>query len=382
MVGKQQWVTIVLCGLLAGMSSCGSPESNVAVDRTGERWDGGSPGHDSGPRPFEDGPDPLPDAGSVVPLQPIEEVPREGECGASSFEAQQVVVQREVQVESQVTVVKPVALYIMFDQSWSMKMGGANLWDPAVAAIKSFANDADSKGLGVGLQFFPINGGACNGTGYKTPAVAVGALPAQASKLAQSLDAHDPSGNIGTPIEGALRGSTEFCKQYQKDRPAEQCVAVVVTDGKPEYDNCEKNGDTLAGIAKAAHDAGVTTFAVGLSGADFTLLDKIAKAGGAPDCEPASASYACNVSSGAMKLADALSSIRDTVVKTEIQTIIETHVEESKLPCEWAIPAQPEGQTLDRDKVNVRLTSGDQKTTFVRVGAASSRSSKLSRKSE
>jgi hypothetical protein len=72
-----------------------------------------------------------------------------------------------------------------------------------------------------------------------------------------------------------------------------------------------------------------------------------------------------------MKLADALTSIRDTVVKTEIQTVIETHVEESKLPCEWAIPAQPEGQSFDRDKVNVRLTSGGQKTTFVRVGAAS-----------
>lgn len=366
MVGKKHWMTIVLCGLLAG---CGSPESNVNVDRTGQRWDGGSPGPGSGPGPFDDNPAPLPDAGSVAPEHPIEEVPREGECGASSFEAQQVVVQREVQVESQVTVVKPVALYIMFDQSWSMKMGGANLWDPAVAAIKSFTSDEDSKGLGVGLQFFPISGGACNGNGYKAPAVSVGALPEQASKIAQSLDAHDPTGNIGTPIEGALRGSTEFCKQYQKDHPEEQCVAVLVTDGKPEYDGCEKSSDTLAAIAKSAHDAGVTTFAVGLQGADFALLDKIAKQGGAPDCDPNSSAYACNVSSGADKLADALTSIRDTVVKTEIKTVVETHVEESQLPCEWAIPAQPEGQIFDRDKVNVRLTSGDKKTTFVRVGS-------------
>jgi von Willebrand factor type A domain len=368
-VRNRRWVTIVLYALLAGVAACG-PATNVGIDRTGERAGSGGSDGDSGLGPIDNLPDPLSDAGLVIPEPPDDEQPREGECGASSFEAQQVVVQREVQVESQVTVVKPVALYIMFDQSWSMKMGPVNLWDPAVAAIKSFVNDEDSKGIGVGIQFFPNSGGSCNGNGYKTPAVTVGALPGQASKIADSLDAHDPSGNIGTPIEGALRGSTEFCKQYQKDHPAEQCVAVVVTDGKPEYDSCEKNGDTLAGIAKAAHEAGVTTFAVGLSGADFVLLDKIAKAGGAPDCEPASASYACNVSAGAMKLADALTSIRDTVVKTEIETIIETHVEESKLPCEWAIPAQPEGQTLDRDKVNVRLTSGDQKTTFVRVGSA------------
>ena len=51
------------------------------------------------------------------------------------------------------------------------------------------------------------------------------------------------------------------------------------------------------------------------------------------------------------------------------EAVIETHVEESQLPCEWAIPAQPEGQIFDRDKVNVRLTSGDQKTTFVRVAS-------------
>jgi hypothetical protein len=365
-VRNRKWLTIAL---LAAMPACEGP-TNVDPDRTGEVWEnGGSASHDGGLGPTDSAPDPRSDSGGAIPVQPQDDAPVEGECGASSFEAQQVVVQREVQVESQVTVLKPVSLYIMFDQSWSMKMGGTNLWDPAVAAIKSFVNDENSKDIGVGIQFFPNSSGSCNGTGYKTPAVAVGLLPGQASKIAQALDAHDPSGNIGTPIEGALRGSTEFCEQYQQDHPEEQCVAVIVTDGKPEYDNCEKNQTALAGIAKAAHDAGVTTFAVGLQGADFTLLDKIAQQGGAPDCEPGSAAYACDVSSGAMKLSDALSAIRDTLVKTEIKTVIETRVEESKLPCEWAIPAQPEGQVFDRDKVNVRLTIGDQKTTFVRVGS-------------
>ncbi|HKU39917.1 MAG TPA: vWA domain-containing protein [Polyangiales bacterium] len=364
-------MAIVLCAVLAGATACGSGDP-IRIERPG----GGASGSAADPAPDGDGaappasePEPSGgfDAGSKSPEDLPSDVRPEGECGASTFEAQEVVVQREVQVESQITVMKPVSLYLMFDQSLSMQLGG--LWDPAVSALKSFVNDAKSKDVGVGIQYFPNNGGSCNGKGYSTPAVALGVLPGQAQAIADSLDDHDPSG-IGTPIEGALRGSTEFCKQYQKDHPEEQCVAVLVTDGKPEFDGCEKNHDTLAGIAKAAHDAGVTTFAVGLSGADFALLDKIAQQGGAPDCDPNGARYACDVSSGANKLADALTSIRDTVVKTEVHTVVETQVEETKLPCEWAIPEQPEGEIFDRDKVNIRLTIGDTKTTFLRVPSA------------
>jgi hypothetical protein len=199
----------------------------------------------------------------------------------------------------------------------------------------------------------------------------VGALPASAKTLAASLDAHNPQGKIGTPIEGALRGATEFCKKYQLDHAGEQCVAVLVTDGKPENaSGCKENSNDLAAIAGAAHTAGVTTFAVGLQGADFTLLDKIAKQGGAPDCDTNAASWACNVSggaAGASKLVDALTAIRESVVTTEVKTVIETHVESSALPCEWEIPAAPAGETFDRNKVNIKMTTADAETTFVRV---------------
>jgi hypothetical protein len=293
-----------------------------------------------------------------------------GQCGASTFAAQQVVVETETQVMTQVSTVKPVALYIMLDQSLSMTLSG--IWKPAVSAIKAFTLDSKSAGIDVGLQYFPISGGQCaTGAGYSTPEVPVAALPGQASNIAASLDAHNASA-IGTPIEGALRGVTEFCKHYQADHPSEQCVSVLVTDGKPELSpGCNENQDQLAAIAAAAHTAGVTTFAVGLKGADFTLLDKIAKQGGAPDCDPNAATYACDVSTGADKLVTALASIRDTVVTTETHTEIVKQVQQSKLPCEWVIPTPPAGQMFDPNKVNIRLTVGDSQTNFFRVDSAS-----------
>jgi hypothetical protein len=368
-VSKKYWEMVVLCAGAAGAIACGAaPESSDAGVGDGG---GGASGTDAVDASHDSGlGNDWPDSGTIViPVQPDPEEPKPGECGASSFEAQQISVQREVLVESEVTTTKPVALYIMFDQSQSMAM--SNLWDPAVNAMKSFLMDEKSQGVGVGIQYFPLSNGSCNGGTYKTPAVDIALLPGHATKIAKSLDDHDPvDWMLGTPMEGALRGVTDFCKQYQASHADEQCVAVLVTDGKPQNfsgPSCNTNSATLTGIAKSAHDAGVTTFAVGLQGADFTLLDAIAQQGGAPDCDPSSTAYACNVSSGASKLADALTSIRDTVVKTETHTVVETHVETTALPCEWAIPAQPDGRVFDPDKVNIRWKTASAETTFVRV---------------
>jgi hypothetical protein len=335
-------------------------------------------------------------------------------CGASRVEAQQVVVEQVVQVPievteevteevpeevteevtEQVTTQKPTVLYVMFDKSMSMAgppFGAANIWPAAVSAIKSFVNDSKSAGLSVALQYFPLsgsNGGNCsNGSGYSTPAVPVGKLPGAAAAISTSLDQHSANGT-GTPIEGALRGATEFCKSYQASHAGEQCIAVLVTDGKPENSSgCSESTTTLAGIAKSAHDAGVTTYTVGLSGADFSVLDEIAKKGGAADCD-ATAHFACDVSQNASGLVDALNKIRETVsyeTHTETHTVTHTvtkqvthtetvtktveQVQKMPVPCEWSIPASTEGSQFDKNLVNIRYSSGDDKTTFVHVGS-------------
>jgi hypothetical protein len=374
----------------------GSPEADAGTDAGGTSVYG---------NPDGDGLITVSDAGVVQIYDPT----GAPTCGASSFEAEKVLVDTIVEVPHEiteeitedvtvdvtvdVTTVKPTVLYLMFDQSLSMKGGiqygmnfGANKWNPAVTALKSFVNDPESAGLGVALQYFPIPGSSytCAGAGYSSPSVTAGNLPGRASAISTSLDQHSPSdAALTTPIEGALRGVTQYCKKYQADHPSEQCVAVLVTDGEPN--GCESNHDKLAKIAKDAHDIDhVITFAVGLSGANFPLLDKIAQQGGAPDCDTNNSSrYSCDVSSGADKLSMALNTIREKVVtkethqethqethpvtRTETRTEVMSQVVKSAVPCEWSIPATTGGQTFDRDRVNVRLRTGDKQTTFVRV---------------
>jgi len=308
-------------------------------------------------------------------------------CAASSLAAEQVVIEQEVEVEVEVPVevevqvevpvevevVAPVAMYVMFDKSLSMSTGG--LWTPAVNAMSGFLQSADSSGIDVALQYFPISGGSCStGAGYKAPAVGLGRLPDNAGALVSSLDGQDANG-IGTPIEGALRGVTEYCKSFQQNNANERCVAVLVTDGKPELaSGCSQNTNTLAAIAGDAWtNHQVKTFAVGLQGADFTLLDSIALQGGAVDCAPNSSRFACDISGGADQLSAALAKIRDTIVTTEIhtetrtETQIEIHTEIHKqmvtqqvaLDCEWAMPQAHAGVGVDPTRVNVRASGGE-----------------------
>lgn len=406
---KVEWVAVAFA-LTAGCSTTndadgktGAAGSSSEVDAgDGSVGDPGEPDTGAGNPYVLD----VPDGGASITHE-------EPNCGARSFEAEQIVTETQVEVTEDITedvtteetvevtedvteevvTTKPAKLYILLDRSASMSgaTGGGNLWTPAVAALKSFIADEDSAGLGVGLQYFPKSGGKCDGTGYKTPDVAPAVLPGNASTLNTSLNGHSPEsllGASGTPIEGALRGATQYCLTYQAAHTDEQCVAVIVTDGKPEFDSCEKNYDKLAAIAKAAADKGVITFAVGLKGADFSLLNKIAVAGGAPDCDTSSSTYACDVSSGADKLSIALNKIRETTVTTETHTVTypvthtvtrpvthqetrtETHVEIQKtpLPCEWTIPAATDGQ-FNKDKVNVRWSVKDDHTTLLRVDA-------------
>jgi hypothetical protein len=102
---------------------------------------------------------------------------------------------------------------------------------------------------------------------------------------------------------------------------------------------------------------GIRTFTVGLQGADFTLLDGIAQAGGAVDCDTNSARFACDVSGGPSMLAAALHKIRDvvTTVKTHVETT--THVQDIPVECEWTVPAPPNGGMFDKKRVNVRVSA-------------------------
>ena len=280
-------------------------------------------------------------------------------CAASTMAAEKVVVTELVDASVTVTSPAPVALYVMLDQSLSMNGAPFGptpaLWPPAVAALKQFVQSPASSGMDMALQFFPTGGASCNGSGYSSPSVAMGRLPANANAIINGIP--NSPGGLNTPIEGALRGVTQYCTTFQAAHPSEHCVAVLVTDGNAN--GCESNSDKLAAIAGDAWTKfQVRTFAVGLQGADFALLDKIAQAGGAADCDTTSARFSCDVSAGASMLEAALTKIRDTV--TTVQTHIEyqTTTQTRPLDCEWLMPAPSAGMTVDTDRVNVRLGGG------------------------
>lgn len=290
-------------------------------------------------------------------------------CAASVLEAE--TIERVVEVPIEEEVVVPSVFYLMLDSSGSMVRDPFTLaglvedildlfgigqsapqptkWDYAVAGLKTFIRDPASAGIEMGLGYFP-DVGLCDGSGYDVPFVDLGALPGNGAALESSLDGRVPDG--GTPLEGALRGATNFCLGFNAANPDASCVAVLITDGAAE--ECAARGATeLASIAASAYENGVITYAAGMQGADFAVLDAIGRAGGA-DCDPASTSFACDLTADRDAFIAALSSIRD---RTRTQTRIERRVEREvqTLPCAWEIPAPPSGESLDPARVNVEL---------------------------
>ncbi len=308
----------------------------------------------------------------------------------------QVEIEREIQIEHE--ELKPLALYVVLDNSQSMRdspsqqgggggggtMTGAadSKWNQAVEALTTFISDDASAGIGMAIQYFhPLGVGddpdECDGSGHGTPAVPMDVLPNNADALVASLGQAAPTGY--TPTVGALTGGVQYCDGYQQANPDTTCVVVLVTDGQPRgcglcdagggdcYD--ENSISMLSPLAAAGNDAGVKTFTVGMDGITaegFELLDAIAAAGGT-DCTPdVEGAETCDVSqTGAQGFADALSAIRDSVIT--IETIIETEIvtETTTLACQWGIPEPPDGEQFRPELVNVTLaTEGGEPTSI------------------
>ena len=263
-------------------------------------------------------------------------------------------------ITTTITETQPVALYLMVDQSGSM---AGNLWTTAVNAITSFVNDPSSATLDVAIQFFPPLFPDCNPAAYATPAVPLGRLPGHAPAIIAEVNAHAPFG-LGTPIEGALGGAEQFCTAFKsspnRNPPDEDCVVVFITDGEPTV--CSSDFNVIAQLAgNAWQNAQVRTYAIGMDGANFTLLDEIARRGNT-DCDPNGPALACNATTGSAGLSVALALIRSTVSKKVTKT--------APLTCEWGIPPPPSGAKFDPEQVNVDLLANGQKTRLGKVPSA------------
>jgi von Willebrand factor type A domain len=241
-----------------------------------------------------------------------------------------------------------VNLVIMYDKSGSMgnpAEGGdpSSKWVPVNTGMKAFFADTASAGYNASLQFFPAPGDLATtcGAAYDQPIVPLTSLT-DSAPLSAALDAASPQG--GTPTLPALVGAISYAQQTAAARPDEKTVVVLVTDGEPGImvngqfaPGCTNND--IAHVASAAATglaASIPTYVIGV-GTSLTKLEAIAQAGGTNQA------FLIPVSN-------------PTATRAELQKAFESVRSQQKVSCNFAMPKAPEGQTLDKDRINVAFT--------------------------
>jgi hypothetical protein len=385
---------------------CGKSDDGVGVDGEDESdqdpsqagGDDGNNGSSSAGRNRDAGARGSMDAGNPDEHEIIKVEEPDATCSTTSAEAPKVVERMTVTEEMTTTEIKPVAIYLMLDRSSSMVgyCGSSNCnpqsWTQATQAITAFAMDPASAKIDVGLGYFPplipvpqMDKAAmlCSGSVCAAPAVPVRPANDNAGLMANSLagavppdprtDPLWPLSSIQpnfTPMECAIRGMDAFCKAHTM-RTGQKCVGVLVTDGVPEGD-CNTDQTNLEMVTSTASAAGTQIFTLGLQGANFAFLNRIATAG-KTDCTPMNdMSTACDVTTGKDAFIAALNAIRETIqIKVPTTKVIET-VKEVPLDCEWKLPDPPEDMKFDPEKVNVRFSAtGKDPVTIGRVPTSS-----------
>ena len=266
----------------------------------------------------------------------------------------------------------PLDMYIMLDQSGSMSdppSGGTGTrWAAVTAALNTFVNQPEAAGIGVGIQYFPLDGpqscssvpfcstdadcggpgcgpcmlvgpiGACIGgddscdvSAYATPDVGIGVLPGNAGAIATSMANHGPTGN--TPTEPALDGAIDYATSWANQNPGHATIVVLATDGDPNV--CDSDLPTINAIASAGANGTpkILTFVIGVGGS-VAALNGIAAAGGTTsafmiDQDP-------NVQQAFL---DALNTIQGQA-----------------LPCAYLIPEPEGGEQINYGQINVYYT--------------------------
>jgi hypothetical protein len=231
----------------------------------------------------------------------------------------------------------PLDLYIAFDRSSSMV---GDKWDSSKLGLTAFVNDPNSTGIGVALNFFPLENTptTCNQFDYQPPKVAFGELPGNAKLVTDAMAAAAPTG-FSTPIYPALGGAILAAKAYADGNSGHIAAVLLVTDGAPQgpAPMCgnvnPEDPKVIADLAAAGVSYGIKTFVVGLPGVNPLIANQIAASGGT----------------------DAAIVVGSFDVKTEFQKAL-AKVRGEALPCEYQIPDKVEGGDVNSGDVNVLIT--------------------------
>jgi hypothetical protein len=213
-------------------------------------------------------------------------------------------------------------------------------WSGINDALNAFVAAPQSTGIGVALQFFPLDGGgnnnnnACNRASYQIPALGFGILPAAAMGFRTTLAGTMPNGN--TPTTPALQGALDFARGQRVANPSREVSVVLVSDGIPN--GCDPNTVATASAAAAAALAAtpsIKTYVIGV-GPQLMSLDAIAVAGGTQ--------RAYLVDTGAD-------------VATQFRQALDAIA--APITCDYAIPAAAPGRAIDFGAVNVQTRVGN-----------------------
>jgi hypothetical protein len=181
-------------------------------------------------------------------------------------------------------ILVPVNMFLIFDKSLSMLDNGK--WAAATKALAAFFQDPKVAGLRVALRFFPdntCNAPECDIDACTDPTVKIGKLTsepapadAQEAALVAAVEGAQPAG--ATPMYAALGGAEQAASIHLSHNPSHKAAVVLVTDGEPN--GCETAIDEIAALAQQAFNTfAVTTYVVGLDGANKAQLDTIAASG-------------------------------------------------------------------------------------------------------
>ena len=231
----------------------------------------------------------------------------------------------------------PLDLYIAFDRSSSMV---GDKWDSSKIGLTAFVNDPDSAGIGVAINFFPLENTptTCNQFDYQPPKVDFAPLPGNAKLITDAMATASPTG-FSTPIYPALGGAILAAKAYADGNSGHAAAVLLVTDGAPQgpAPMCgnvnPEDPKAIADLAAAGVSYGVKTFVVGLPGVNPMIANQIAASGG----------------TGAAIVVGSFD------VKAEFQKAL-AQVRGEALPCEYLIPDKVEGGAVNVGDVNVLVT--------------------------
>jgi Mg-chelatase subunit ChlD len=290
---KGPFALLGACAVWSCLASCSA--DGDAIARDGNRNPFGNAGASKG----EAG------AGARSARNPAQIELGQGEvCDADSYSAER----------------KRLDIYMVVDDSASM----VPWWPFTLDAISQFLHDADSAGIGVGLQFF---GNQCDPAFYANPRVPIAELPDAAPALEMAFPALPLEGTAMVP---ALQGAVQYARDNMDAHRDSKTVVLLVTDGLPTECNSNVPDVEAAAMMGLLGSPSVQTFVIGI-GIDLTTLDGFAKAGGSDKAfsvEPGSPAA----------LVDALNAIRGQA-----------------LPCDYALPTGD--SSVDVMRVNLRHTS-------------------------